>query len=152
MQPLPTGITGFDSPEEGVSVERFRSACQAAVRQAYGKLTQVRAAHEHATTNFHEALVSLHDGKETVRVLCNAYFPIIAFTSPATREGDVRLRFLDCPELARSLSSEFTVLSAQDAGAGVSPQVISQLGETELAQLKYWKPQRIGDVVFNYWD
>ena len=152
MQPLPKGVTGFDAPDEGVPVKRFTEACHAAARQVRGRVQQVRAAYEQVTPNFHEALVSLRDGSETVRVLCNAHHTIVAFASPAAREGDVRLRFVDCPELAGVLSGEFSILSTQEAGAGVSSDVVAQLGETELEQMRYWNPQRIGDVIFNYWD
>jgi hypothetical protein len=152
MQPLPKGVTGFDAPNDGVPVKRFTTACHTAARQARGQVQQVRAAYEQVTPNVHEALVTLRNASETVRVLCNAHHPIVAFTSPATREGDVRLRFVDCPELAAVLSSEFNILTSQEAGAGVSSDVVAQLGEAELEQMRYWSPRRIGDVIFNYWD
>ena len=152
MQPLPKGVTGFDAPEGGVPVTRFTTACHTAARQARGRVNQVRAAYEQVTPNFHEALVSLRDGDETVRVLCNAHYPIVAFTSPAAHEGDVRLQFVDCPQLAGALSGEFSIVSAQDACAGISSAAVAQLGEAELDQMRYWNPQRIGDMIFNYWD
>jgi hypothetical protein len=152
MQPLPKGVTGFDAPDDGVSVKRFTTACQAAARQAHARVNLLRAAYEEVTPNFHEALVALQDGKQAVRVLCNAHFPIIAFASPATHDGDAHLRFLDCPELADLLSNEFTILSSEEACAGVLPAAVARLGEDELEQMRYWNPQRIGDVIFNYWD
>ena len=152
MQPLPKGVTGFDAPDEHVPVKRFTTACHAAVRQASGRVHQVRAACEQVTPNFHEALVTLCDGTETVRVLCNAHHSIVAFASPARHEADVRLQFLDCPQLAGVLSGEFSILSAQEACAGVSAELVAQLGEAELSQMRYSNPQRIGDVIFNYWD
>jgi len=153
MQPLPKGLTGFDALElDGVSVERFTTICQTAAKRVDGNLIQVRAAYVQVTPNFHEAVMTLRGGKETVRVLCNAHIPIVAFASPATRAGDICLKFLDCPDLARWFSGEFTVLRAQDACAGIAPSAISELGEAELDQLHYWNPKRIGDVIFNYWD
>jgi len=152
MQPLPKGVTGFDAPDESVCVKWFETACHAAVRRAKGRVQKVRAAYEQVTPNFHEALVSLPNGADTVRVLCNAHHPIVAFAAPATHEGDVRLQFLDCPQLAGALSDEFCILSAQDACAGISSDLVAQMGEAELSQMRYWRPHRIGDVIFNYWD
>jgi len=28
----------------------------------------------------------------------------------------------------------------------------NNLNKAEVAQMKYWKPQRIGDIIFNFWD
>jgi hypothetical protein len=64
----------------------------------------------------------------------------------------VRLEFLDCPELAEALRAEFCIISKQEACAGIAHELVSQLGEDELAQMRYWRPQRLGDVIFNYWD
>lgn len=152
MKPLAKGVTGFDAPKEGVPVKRFTEACHAAARQVGGRVHQVRAAYEQVTSNFHEALMTLRHGTETVRVLCNAHHPIVAFTRPAANGAAVRLEFLDCPELADVMREEFALMSRAEACAGVSDELVAQLGDAELQQMRYWKPQRVGDVVFNYWD
>jgi hypothetical protein len=152
MQPLPKGVTGFDAPEEGVSVKRFTAACHVAVRRIGGQVHQVRPAYEQVILNFHEALVTLRGRPETVRILCNAHYPIVAFTTPAAREGDARLEFTDCPELADLLRADFAILTSQEACASVADELVGQLSEDELRQMRYWRPQRIGDVIFNYWD
>lgn len=152
LQPLPKGITGFDAPSEGVPVKHFTAACYAAALQMGATVRQVLAANEQASTNFHEALVSLPHQTEPVRVLCNAHHGVVAFAWPATFEGDLNLRFMDCPELVEAFGSDFLTLSARDACAAVSPGLVAQLEDTELKQLSYWKPARMGDIVFNYWD
>ena len=152
MQPIPKGVTGFDAPEEGVQVKQFTAAIHDAARRAGCFVEQVRAADGRVTPNFHEILVRLRDGTRKVRVLCNAHYPIVAFASPIEYEGDVRIRFVDCLELSDALSSEFSVLSNQDACAPVSEETVALLSEVELKQIRYWRPQRIGDVIFNYWD
>jgi hypothetical protein len=152
MQPLPKGITGFDAPNYGVSVKQFTSACHAAARQAKGLVEQVQQAYGQVTPNFHEAVVTILDGSKKVRVLCNAYYPIVAFASPSTFEGDSKLQFIDCQELAVSLGSEFRIFGASEATAAISPDAITNLGATELQQMRYWRPERIGEVIFNHWD
>jgi len=152
VKPLPKGVTGFDSTDEGVPVKRFMSACYAAARQVAGRVQQVRAAYERVTPNFHEALITLRDRPDIVRLLCNAHYPIVAFATPAAHDGDMRLEFSDCPELAAALSAEFSIITRQEACAGVADELVAELGEAELHQMRYWRPQRIGDVIFNYWD
>lgn len=152
MKPLPKGVTGCDAPDEGVPVKRFTSACHVAAQQVAGRVQQVRPAYERVTPNFHEALVTLRDRPEMVRVLCNAHYPIIAFATPAAHEGDVYLEYTDCPELADALSPEFSIITQQEACAGVVDELVAALGEAELHQMRYWRPQRIGDLIFNYWD
>ncbi len=152
LRPLPRGITGFDARGEGVPVKRFTAACHAAALQMGATVRQVLAANEQASTNFHEAVVSLPHQTEPVRVLCNAHHGVMAFAWPATFEGDLNLRFIDCPEFAEAFASDFHILSAGEASAAASSDLVAQLGETELKQLRYWKPARMGDIVFNYWD
>ena len=152
MQPLPKGVTGFDAPEKGVLVQKFTAACHAAMRQAGGRVQHVRSARDHVISSFHEALVIPRYSTDGIRVLCNAHYPIVAFATPAERDGDVRLEFIDCPEIADAMRSEFTVVSKAEACAGVADELVGHLSDDELHQMQYWKPQRIGDVVFNYWD
>jgi len=152
MQPLPKGVTGFNAPDGGVPVKRFKAACYAAARQVAGRVHQVRTAYEWVTPNFHEALMTVGYRLEMVRVLCNAHYPIIGFATPAAFEGDAHLKFIDCPELAEALSAEFSIITRQDACASVAEELVAQLGDAELHEIGYWQPQRIGDVIFNYWD
>ena len=152
MQPLPKGVTGFDAPKVEVSAEQFATACHSAARSVGGRVHEIRAAYEEITPNFHQAVLVLRDRPDRVRVVCNAHHPIVAFTALPAYDRETRLRFVDCPELAEALSGEYSIVSGSDACAAVSAELIAELGEAELIQLRYWKPQRIGDVIFNYWD
>ena len=152
MVPLPAGVTGFNPPEHEVDFKGFKQVCYETARRLKGRVHEVRAAYEEVTPNFHEAILSFYDDPERVRIICNAHFPIVAFCRPATREGDIQLEYIDCAKLADQLRDSFTVLSAAEASAGVSSELTSNLGEAELDQMRYWSPQRIGDVIFNHWD
>jgi hypothetical protein len=44
------------------------------------------------------------------------------------------------------------VLSVTTLNSPVTDRVTTQLATAEIEQLDYWKPSRIGDVIFNYWD
>jgi hypothetical protein len=120
MKLLPKGITGFEPSDEGVPVERFTAACHPAVRQVAGRVNQVKAAYEQESPNFHQAFISLRDRPEVVRVLCTAHYPVVAFATLSTFEGDVGLEFMDCPELAEALRGEFTIIPKCEACACVA--------------------------------
>jgi len=152
MEPLPKGVTGFEAPDSGVPVKRFTAACHSAAQQVRGHVEFVRAAAGHVTPNFHEASVSWNDGAGKARVLCNAHHPIVAFASPVTGEGDTRIEFVDCPELASAFDAGFHILNHKEASAAISPEALVQLSEAELVQMRYWDPRTIGDLVFNFWD
>lgn len=152
MQSLPKGVTGFDAPDEGVPVKHFTAACHMAARQIQGRVQQVRAAYEQVTPNFHEARITVRDGTDTVRVLCNAHYPIIAFAAMPAFDAGMHLEFRDCLELAEALSAEFSIVTRLEACAGITDESLAELGEAELRQMRYWRPQRIGDLIFNYWD
>lgn len=130
----------------------FASACHHAARRIGGRVEAVQSAREPVTRNFHEAVLVLRNRPEKVRVVCNAHYPLIAFASPRAGDREVLLRFIDCPELAEALGAAYSILGSSDAGAAVSEPWVTALGEAERAQLRYWKPQRIGDVIFNHWD
>ena len=121
-------------------------------RNLPGRIHHVRDATGQVTPNFHEALVSWNDGAEALRVLCNAHHPIVAFASPTAHEGDTHLDFVNCPPLAGLLDAGFELLTKEEACATIDPQATSELSGSELEQMRYWKPGRVGDVVFNYWD
>jgi len=152
MMPLPTGVTGFNVEEQGVDFDLFIQTCREAVSTLKGQVHETDEAYSDVTPNFHGAVVSFPDRPERIRIICNAHHPIIAFCQPPTDPMDIELRFMDCPQLARLLCQRFTVLSAAEAEAGVSSELVARLNDAELHQMRYWKPARIGDVIFNPWD
>ncbi|RYD68523.1 MAG: hypothetical protein EOP83_00665 [Verrucomicrobiaceae bacterium] len=112
----------------------------------------MRDAAGQATPNFHEASVSWNDGAGKACVLCNAHHPIVAFASPVAHEGDARIEFVDCPQLATAFGAGFHIMSREEACSAISPEALVQLGEAELVQMRYWNPSTVGDLVFNFWD
>ena len=156
MKPLPIGVTGYNFPSLGVDAAWFFAALREAARKLNGQVQEDRDARNTETPNYHEAVVCLDRNQKRVRVVCNEFYPIIAFCRPRKAEQAAGLCFelcyMDCPELTAQLCDRFTVLTAVEAESGVTPELIGQLGEAELHEMNYWKPERIGDVIFNYWD
>lgn len=62
--------------------------------------------------------------------------------------------FVDHDVLADSLSAagNYDVLSRDELERALSQQDIQLLSPVEIELIQYWKPARLGDVVFNFWD
>jgi hypothetical protein len=151
MQPLPRGVTGFNTTER-VAGKQFAVACHAVARIARANVEQFRSADDAVTPSFHEAHLTFRDGSDGVRLICNKHFPIVAFLAPARFEGDANLQFVDCPVVANLLDSIFLVLNSSVARKAISAEVVANLDDDEMKQIQYWRPQSIGEIVFNYWD
>src|SRR5690349_21420782 len=97
MQPLPTGITGFNLPNgyEETS-KRFASACHVAARMLNGRVELLQPAYYRGTPNFHEAILTFGYRQESIRVLCNAHYPVIAFAAFTGSFTSTQLEFVNC--------------------------------------------------------
>jgi hypothetical protein len=78
---------------------------------------------------------------------------VLAFVPPGAF-GLTSLEFIAPASLASAFASmtEFHPLDADWLAADLRAELLADLSPAELEQVKYWKPQRIGDVVFNCWD
>ncbi len=101
--------------------------------------------------NFARVTLELPGGP--VAVVLNLHYPIVAFVAPQP-DNESRLRFVDASAVSDSFRgfSIYKVLTASEAGRPVAEEVCRLLSPTELEQLRYWRPQCIGEVVFNDWD
>jgi len=149
---LPQGITGFAEGGRGVAAptvdfRSFARACHMAARAGSGRVERVEAASY--PRNYHRAILRL--GAAPVAVLCNAHHPWIAF---AEASENLPLRFTDAVALAARFSDEFPceVLDFTTLETHPDEAVLAGLGDAERKQVGYWRPRRIGDIIFNSWD
>jgi hypothetical protein len=152
---LPGGVTGFwdrgDEPLTVTDVRAFRGHCHDAARRAGGRVVSVtRPNPEGLCRNFAVGVFALPAGE--VAAVLNAHHPLVAFADPPA-DGETSLRFRDCPELAAALGSfgVYRVASAAELEQPPTPAALGDLSEVEREQVAYWEPQRVGDVVFNWW-
>jgi hypothetical protein len=149
------GITGFrdvgDEPLPASDLGAFRTHCFTAARLLSGRVSRIEFPSSHTSNNFASSVLELRDG--LVAVVLNAHFPVIGFAEPL-REGGMRLRFVDVPELAEVFRGfgVYSVVEASDFERSVHDEDSSRLTPAELKQIRYWKPSRVGDLVFNFWD
>src|SRR5262249_31278024 len=145
--------TGFrdvnDPPLPACDFKAFHGHCITAARLLGGRVRSFEAPGNQISTNF--ALAVLELPTAPVAVLLNAHFPLIAFAEQPAR-GEASLRFIDLPPLAEVFHgyAPYQVLTASELAKPVTPEECRQLAPGEQRQLRYWRPRRVGDVVFNF--
>ena len=149
---LPAGITGFfegdsDVTPPVVDPASFVGACHAASRAESGRVERFEPAG--VTRNYHRAILRMRHG--AIAILCNAHFPIIAF---AEASDDLPLRFVEAEALASRIEEVMACEVAGRSTLEAHPDVesLANLGAVERKQIKYWRPGRLGEIIFNFWD
>jgi hypothetical protein len=106
------------------------------------------------TPNFHLATLTRQKARqdETISILGHASFPIIAFAEPLV-PGEIRFR--DAFAIASRINvlfPEVTIATCEEFSRKIEKSDLEQLDRIEREQIKYWKPQTIGELAFNWWD
>ena len=147
MNLLPKGITGFDHAGAVLSWADIRKPIVQAIWSAGAKVEREFPCDAQAEPNYHFVVTT------GPSVLFHSLFKVVACAD--TKEPPyLKVPFVDWPELAAKLSalSEWEYLSPRFLNQRVSGELTAELGKGELEQMKYWKPETIGDVIFNNWD
>ena len=149
---LRSGITGF-LPAPSVKENKFKQICYS----LFGSKVLDFIGAE-AGKNFYECIIKIKDKR--IHILLNGQYPFMAFTS--TREVYVKyFPFIDEPELSKLFNQYYKILHPNQLneplrytqkGAKIIVKNENHLHQDELEELVYWKPETVGDVVFNYWD
>ena len=152
---LQRGITGFsDRGQHGTmpkfSLAEFKRIVFAAARPLkYGVSDIVESG---VTPNFHSALLTTPE--TAVSVIGHSTYPVFAVSEPL-QTYLCELSFADCEALSREIEAMFpsiTFATADELNCKPTESNLVNLDKSELEQLTYWKPQTIGEVVFNWWD
>lgn len=146
---LPPGATGFGADRSGVDLPALLAICHHAVRRVGGTITRVTPAG--VTPSFHTVLVDHPDGR--VAALGHATVPMVAFAQPFPA-GDTRPVFLDHPALAAAVSraSDLRVLTVDELRTPLSAVDLAALPADEHRQIRCWRPETVGELLFNFWD
>src|SRR5581483_11324120 len=100
--PLPRGIiSGIGLPDEHrIDFPSFRSACELAANTMRGSVREIHEANSgDVLTYYHEATIVYDFGRRSVRVLCSAFYPVIAFADAGASRSSRILNFVDVPAL-----------------------------------------------------
>ena len=151
---LQRGTTGFrhykDAALPTVDLRESRAVFHAVARAVSATVIHNPRRSPNTECSFADALLELAD--QRVAVLQNCFHPIIAFATESNLDGNPE--FIDHVELTRAYSAhpEFAILSVETLTRYPTAEMLADLAPAEIEQFNYWKPSRLGDVIFNHWD
>jgi len=149
---LPAGATGFGpskQPRGREDAREFLAACHAAARQTGATVTASQQAV--VTPDFDVVLLAYE--RERVAALRHTLLNIVAFAQSLGDHVAPPLAFTDRPGLAQILGEiGYQVLPAVELRQPTTSADLSNLTAHEHEQIKYWKPETVGELLFNYWD
>ncbi|MFR9770566.1 hypothetical protein [Nocardia sp. SC052] len=125
-----------------------------AARRTGGTVIEFRLA-GNATPNFHQGVIAYHDHHVAVvalrdsAVLAVADPRVIDFDDAAIESGP--LTFIEAPDLVAALAEQsgFELLTTAELA---QPFDAAAWPELDRDDVRYWRPQTVGDALFNYWD
>lgn len=145
---LPRGITGFwngnTAPPPFSDGEAFCQMCYSIALESGWMVTEVDT--DTASRNFYSAKLSKYD--QSVFVLQNVHYPYAVF---AQQDDDGGYIFIGSPEWFQLPEGTVRFLSPAELNQDRSG-LCGELSPEELEQIRYWKPQTVGEIVFNTWD
>ncbi|WP_063049040.1 hypothetical protein [Nocardia arthritidis] len=132
----------------------FRQACYEAARRTGGTVIEFRVG-EGVTPNFHQGVITYRDRHVAVVALRDS--AVLAVAEPRAidfDEGAIEagpLTFVEAPDLVTALSEQagFEILTAAELAR---PFDAAAWPELDRADIRFWKPETVGDALFNYWD
>ncbi|WIX83008.1 hypothetical protein QRX50_20700 [Amycolatopsis carbonis] len=137
-----------------VDLREFRRACHEAARRTGGRLVEFRIA-DSVTPNFHQGVIDYSDHHLSIVCTRDRREPVVAVAEPRAIDATVvsagPLTFVDAPDLLAVLAEfpAFQVLTPADLAGPFDARKWPGLHS---ADLKYWAPADLGEVLFNYWD
>jgi hypothetical protein len=147
------GVTGFRGRNERelptTDIRIFRAACYMAARGAEG--TVDRITERSYPRNFHSAVIMTSSDPYTI--LCQGYYPLIAFVHDGTGSWASPGVFVDPPTWAGAFADKgFALMSKRLLDSPLSEVDASALTEADWSQIRSWRPVGVGETLFNSWD
>jgi hypothetical protein len=148
------GITSFFVHRD---IPKFRFDCFHKIVTSFSKpmgYEIVDMKERDVTPNFHQATLTRQKARqdETISILGHASFPIIAFAEPLVT---CEIRFRNAFAIASRINvlfPEVTIATCEELSRKIEKSDLEPLDRIEREQIKYWKPQTIGELAFNWWD
>ena len=149
------GTTGFrastDFPLSVMDEQAFQVLCHMVAIELNGRVDYAERLGEYREKNF--SLVTLTVHNTDISVMLNVHCPYLAFALPVSRNHNT-LSFIDWPVGTESFNryGDYTILTYQQLSKPFVECDISSLADAEHDQVKYWRPQTVGELIFNFWD
>lgn len=146
---LPTGVTGFFDSQSGepplTDLSLFQKLCYSIAAESGGRVLAFESAD--VSTNFAYAQIKWNG--DELFVLLNEHSPYLAMADAIGFGG---ISFVDRVLLREAFSPYYNVLETGELNTPIEPPMIQHLNRAERAQISYWKPKTVGELVFHYWD
>ena len=143
---LPNGITGFRNLKDPYIPEQekrvFQRFCYSIATRYHCEVLSFDL--DLASKNFYFAEIKTEQGR--FYLLENAYYPWVAF---AKNLDFTEIEFVESPFNLTDPSANVLTLPELEQSWH---DIVGELNKAELEQIKYWKPNIIGDIIFNFWD
>lgn len=143
---LPNGITGFRDLKDPYIPEQekriFQRLCYSIATRHHCLVLSFDL--DLASKNFYSAEIKTERGR--FYLLENAYYPWIAF---AKSYNFTKIKFIENP--FSITDSGICVLTLSELQQDWH-NIVGELNKAELKQIEYWKPNTVGDIIFNFWD
>lgn len=165
---FPPNVTGFHSPSQPAPALRdlqdFHAKCQAVSALSMLEMVSFHDYSDEPNRSYHLQLAK--DSRSIGYIIfVNKYAPLIAFAKIMASDwegwnGSGNLptnEYTDWQELADIFQPDFqtipvkTLLLPIDADQPESAAVVQNLQDAEFAELSYFAPQNMGNLVFNNW-
>lgn len=150
---MPRGATGFwdhgSDPLPETDPRVFARICHEAARRAGGRVEKITP--PGVTPNFH--LATLARSGHRLALLGLRHLPLVAIAE-CSPDNSVSVTFVDdlAVREALELATPFRLLTLGELGTPVSLADLSGLAPAGLRQIASWKPETVGELLFNYWD
>ncbi|MCA1201953.1 hypothetical protein ACTHAL_000786 [Priestia flexa] len=148
---LPNGVTGFydskvNKPPQ-VDGKQFKQLCFDFASRNSGKVIDFIT--PQYPSNFYYAHVEIVGNQ--FYILLNEHYPYLAFAS-IVEFGNIK--FINRPVPYEKFSSFYRVIGTGELNVPLNQKLLKQteLNSAELEQIAYWKPETVGQIIFNYWD
>ncbi|CAM3890121.1 hypothetical protein [Lederbergia lenta] len=150
-----TGLTdGSDGDYQQQDGKQFKKLCFSFVLPNGGKI--INFTEPQIDTNFFKVEVEIFGRRRYI--LLNESYPFLAF---ASNVGYFSIDFVDESRLAELFSPFYCVVEAIELNEplkiklGPKNDILendNELSRLELKEIAYWRPTKIGSVIFNHWD
>jgi hypothetical protein len=149
---LKPGITGCISHAPRMTddlIDQWRSECHRAAKSLQAR--RVDEVPVQVARNFRSMGLEFVKSKQTVHILLHAVLPYVAVADVLAWEAN---EFADESILNDCFGPPFVKLprSLLDRPFTLEPWMLPLLDGGAVSDIKYWKPRRVGDFVFNEYD
>ncbi|MCO8274203.1 hypothetical protein M1L60_26740 [Actinoplanes sp. TRM 88003] len=133
-------------------LKEFRRTCCLVAARTGGRVVEFRVA-DGVTPNFHQAIIDYRE--RLVAVVMARDTGVVALAVPRGVTGAVReagpLTFVDFPKLTGALvdNGRFVVLTTDELAG---PFKAAEWPALSSYDVQSWKPETLGETLYNYWD